>query len=142
MLHSHLHRIWDARFLPLRAALALVVLIGFSLAGHAQGVTEIDVTSAAGQIDAKQVFVLDVREPAEFRDGHIVDAVLIPLGELDKRAAELTAQKDTPVIVVCGSGVRSAQAIRILSKHGFTQLQNLKGGMNAWRKANLPILKS
>ncbi len=106
----------------------------------ADALTEIDVTTAAAQIQDKQVKVLDVREPSEFATGVIQGAMLIPLGQVEKRLAELDGFKDQPMYIVCGSGGRSAQAIKVLSKHGFTKLQNMKGGMNAWRKANLPVV--
>lgn len=107
----------------------------------AQSLPDIDVTTAAQQIQEKQINVLDVREPSEFATGVIPGAILIPLGQVEKRVAELDAFKDQPLYVVCGTGGRSAQAIKVLaSKYGFTQLQNVKGGMNAWRKAKLPLV--
>ena len=101
---------------------------------------EIDVTSAVIQIQEKQIKVLDVREPSEFATGVIQGAMLMPLGQVEKRLAELDGFKNQPIYVVCGSGGRSAQAIKFLSKNGFSQLTNIKGGMNAWRKANLPVV--
>ena len=106
---------------------------------RAQTTVEVDVAKAATQIQETQIKVLDVREPSEFAAGHIKDALLIPLGQVEKRVAELEGFKNQPMIVVCGSGGRSAAAIKVLDKYGFTQLLNLKGGMGAWRKAGLPI---
>lgn len=106
----------------------------------AQALPEVEATVAATQIQEKRIKVLDVREPAEFATGVIQGAVLIPLGQVERRSAELEAFKDQPMYVVCGSGGRSAQAIKLLSKAGFTQLTNIKGGMNAWRKAKLPVV--
>ena len=126
-----------------RWLLATVIGIAGLLVGSialAEALAEIDVTAAAAQIQDKQIKVLDVREPSEFASGVIQGAMLIPLGEVEKRVAELDAFKDQPMLVVCGSGGRSAQAIKVLSKYGFTQLQNIKGGMNAWRKAKLPVV--
>ncbi len=110
-------------------------------AALAQSATEIDVTAAAHLIQEKQVFVLDVREPSEYAQGHIAGSVLIPLGQVNARFAELLQQRDQAMLVVCGSGVRSAAAIRMLSKQGFSRMQNIKGGMDAWRKANLPTVQ-
>jgi rhodanese-related sulfurtransferase len=121
--------------------LVLLLLTMLVPAAFAQGAGEIDVTSAAPLVEQKKLFVLDVREPSEYAAGHIADATLVPLGQLEKHLEELAPQKDQPVLVVCASGGRSAQAVRLLSKNGFTQAQNLKGGMNAWRKADLPIAK-
>lgn len=119
----------------------LFFLASFSSMLAAQSLPEIDVSTAATQLQEKQIKVLDVREPSEFATGIIPGAILIPLGQVEKRVAELDAFKDQPMYVVCGSGGRSAQAIKVLaSKYGFKQLQNIKGGMNAWRKAKLPIV--
>jgi rhodanese-related sulfurtransferase len=83
------------------------------------------------------VQVLDVREPDEFTGplGHIEGAVLIPLGTLPDRVAELS--KDLPVVAVCRSGVRSAHAVRFLEQAGFKRTANLPGGMLRWRAEGL-----
>jgi len=77
--------------------------------------------------------LIDVREPNEFNGpiGRIAGSKLIPLGELVARAAEIA--KDRPVVAVCRSGARSAQAVVILQKAGFTDVANLAGGMLRWR---------
>lgn len=84
------------------------------------------------------VQIVDVREPAEFTGplGHISAARLIPLGELSRRAAELDASR--PVVAVCRSGARSAQAVTLLQKAGFT-VANLAGGMLRWRAGGHPV---
>jgi len=89
---------------------------------------------------AGSVQILDVREPSEFHGalGHIRDAKLIPLGELSKRASEL--DRDRPVVAVCRSGGRSAQAVTILQKAGFGQAANLAGGMLRWRADGHPVI--
>ena len=121
------------------ALIGIATLLSVSIAS-AEALPEIDVAAAAAQIQDEQIKVLDVREPAEFATGVIQGAVLIPLGQVEKRIGELDGLKDRPMLVVCGSGGRSAQAIKVLSKYGFTKLTNIKGGMNAWRKANLPVV--
>ena len=86
----------------------------------------------------KTVQIVDVRNPEEFDGplGHIDGAASIPLGELEGRAQELT--KEIPVVTVCRSGARSAQATAILKKLGFAEVANLSGGMLRWRAQNLP----
>lgn len=81
----------------------------------------------------ERVEVVDVREPAEFEGalGHIRGARLIPLGELQARCAAIS--RDKPVVAVCRSGARSAQAVVMLQKAGFTEVANLAGGMLRWR---------
>jgi sulfur dioxygenase len=83
--------------------------------------------------NAGAVQILDVREPTEFDGplGHIPGAVLIPLGQLPDRVAELYPA--TPVVAVCRSGARSAQATLFLQSAGFEKAANLPGGMLRWR---------
>jgi sulfur dioxygenase len=82
---------------------------------------------------ARQVQIVDVREPEEFSGplGHIRTAKLIPLGALAERAQELA--HDRPIVAVCRSGSRSAQATVILREAGFADAANLAGGMLRWR---------
>ncbi len=92
---------------------------------------------AAGHAGAVQV--VDVREPAEFTGGlgHISGAHLLPLAALGERSAEIDRAK--PVVTVCRSGARSAQALVLLQKSGFAQVANLAGGMLRWRAEGLPF---
>ncbi len=82
--------------------------------------------------------IVDVREVDEFNGplGHIAGSMVVPLGELEGRAGELS--RDRPVVTVCRSGARSAQAIVILKKAGFEDVANLAGGMLRWRAQQLP----
>ncbi|MCL6599784.1 MAG: rhodanese-like domain-containing protein [Alicyclobacillus macrosporangiidus] len=73
---------------------------------------------------------VDVREPGEFRQGHIDGFRNIPLGQLRSRLGEL--DKGKPVVVMCHSGMRSTQAARLLAKQGFMDVRNLSGGISAW----------
>jgi glyoxylase-like metal-dependent hydrolase (beta-lactamase superfamily II)/rhodanese-related sulfurtransferase len=82
---------------------------------------------------ASRLQVVDVRERHEFDGplGRIRGATLMPLAELPKRSAELS--RDRPVVTVCRSGARSAQAALLLQKAGFGDVANLAGGMVRWR---------
>jgi rhodanese-related sulfurtransferase len=83
--------------------------------------------------------VVDVREPAEFNGslGHIDAAVLLPLGSLNERQSSL--RRDKPIVTVCRSGARSAQATVLLAKAGFDKVANLSGGMLRWRAQRFPV---
>lgn len=85
------------------------------------------------------VQIVDVREKDEFDGmlGHIEGASLIPLGALREGAKLL--DKDRPIVTVCRSGARSAQAATLLDREGFTKVANLAGGMLRWRAARLPV---
>lgn len=83
--------------------------------------------------------IVDVREAGEFNGplGHIEGARLVPLGTLAARAGELDAE--VPIVTVCRSGARSAQATVLLKKAGFGKVANLAGGMLRWRAQRYPV---
>lgn len=101
--------------------------------------------STAGLATAREAAValkeggqaLDVREPDEFRAGHLPDAIHIPLGRLPDELARLA--RDRPIVTYCGHGERSATALSLLEASGFETLINLDGGMGAWEAAELPV---
>ncbi len=87
----------------------------------------------------RDVHIVDVREPEEFDGplGHVPGATLVPLGTLTKRVGDL--KKDKPIIAVCRSGARSAQATVLLGKAGFDRVANLSGGMLRWHAQRLAV---
>jgi len=86
----------------------------------------------------KRPLLVDVRQPEEYRSGHIAGSKLIPLGDLSKRIDELP--KDKEIICVCASGSRSRSATKFLVDAGFNAF-DMKGGMFMWQRAQLPIKK-
>jgi glyoxylase-like metal-dependent hydrolase (beta-lactamase superfamily II)/rhodanese-related sulfurtransferase len=106
------------------------------------GVWEIQPTALEEQLAggrADDIQVVDVREAREFGDalGHIRGARLVPLSELAARVGEIDRAR--PVVAVCRSGARSAQATVLLQKSGFVDVANLAGGMLRWRAEALPV---
>lgn len=102
--------------------------------------------SSINQLEPEQVhsllnqspkpFLLDVRTPGEFQNGHIPGAVLIPLDELSARIRRIP--KGREIICICESGSRSSLASRQLSNLGY-QVNNLHGGMNRWQRSGLQV---
>jgi len=80
-------------------------------------------------------FVIDVREPREFKRGHIPDAHLIPLPKLMQNTT--TLPHSYPIVLVDHGGRRSERAAQYLHQQGYTNVQALKGGMTAWKQADL-----
>lgn len=98
-------------------------------------------TAAVNLINRQGARVLDVREDSEWQQGHIPEAVHVPLGKLGERLDELEPYKgsDTPLVVACRSGNRSAMAAVRLRKAGFEAVYNLDGGTLAWQQAGMPF---
>ncbi len=95
------------------------------------------------QIQAKlaekpEPILIDVRQPEEYRSGHISGAKLVPLGNLSKRMKELPPNRE--IICVCQSGSRSQAAAQQLIAAGYSVV-NLKGGMDGWQRAGFPMKK-
>lgn len=82
-------------------------------------------------------FLLDVRTPEEFAQGHIAGAVNIPVQVLDQYLSEIPT--DQPIVLYCRSGNRSNQAMRILQGAGYTDIYDIDGGTIAWAGQNLPL---
>ena len=81
--------------------------------------------------------LVDVREPWEHEEARIPGAILIPLGEIPERIAEIPADRD--VYLHCRLGGRSARATAFLVENGRPRARNVAGGIDAWRGAGLPI---
>ena len=146
-----------ARFLPPVLLAVLILTLAAALAGCSSqgtespagtepaggggtGWTTVDVQTAYDAVSAGDgAQLVDVREPEEWAETGIPEgAVLIPLGDLESRAAsELTSDK--PVYVICRSGNRSQTGSDILAGLGFTQVYNVEGGIHAWQAAGLPV---
>lgn len=88
--------------------------------------------------DGKQVLVVDVRQPEEYREGHIAGSKLIPLGEFSQRVNELPKNKE--IICVCASGSRSRSATKFLVNAGYNAF-DMQGGMFMWQRSKLPVKK-
>ncbi|HKI99451.1 MAG TPA: rhodanese-like domain-containing protein [bacterium] len=89
----------------------------------------------------KDLTVVDVRQKNELHGdlGHIPGSVHIPLDRLFSAGPPSKWKPETPLLVVCRSGARSASAASQLAQMGFTDLYNLQGGMIAWNRAGLPV---
>jgi rhodanese-related sulfurtransferase len=106
-----------------------------------QGTSSIQPYEAALLINHEDAVVLDVREENEYKQGHIINSVHIPLGKLSERIGRLEKYRSRPIITSCASGSRSAQMCSKLRKQGFEKVYNLKGGIYAWQNASLPLTR-
>ena len=87
----------------------------------------------------QHLFVLDVRTPAEYAEGHVPGAVNVPHDQVVSRLAEIPKDKD--VVLYCRSGRRAGLAADVLAAHGYSRLSHLEGDMQAWTEAGRPVQK-
>ena len=97
----------------------------------------VSVTEAKRKLDSGEAIVVDVREPNEWRQGHIAGATLMPLSTLSSGFGSLP--KDREVLLICQSGNRSGVAQGFLARSGFSSAINVQGGMIAWQRHGLPM---
>ncbi|ANF56632.1 rhodanese-like domain-containing protein [Halotalea alkalilenta] len=97
-------------------------------------------SEATRLINREDAIVIDLREPKEFKAGHISGARNIPDARLESRLSELDKFKDKPVILVCKTGQSSAAAAAKLDKAGFTRVTRLRGGISQWQADDLPTV--
>ena len=120
---------------------ALAIILGAVFAvQQLQAADGIDVKQAQS-MSTQGALLLDVREPEEYKAVHAPYAKLIPLGQLSARLPEIAAYKDKPVVVMCRSGRRSAMAVAQLKEAGYTQVSNVKGGIQAWEHDGLEVIR-
>jgi rhodanese-related sulfurtransferase len=119
----------------------LILLIANEVRSRLYGAPQLGPHAATQTLNSEDALVLDVREDREFQQGHIANALHIPLAQLNKRLPELEKYRDRTVVTYCRSGQRSNSAAALLRKHGFASVYNLAGGIAAWQSANLPVTK-
>jgi rhodanese-related sulfurtransferase len=88
------------------------------------------------------IVILDVRTPEEYKSetGHLANAILLPVRELEGRIDELQKYKNNVLLVYCRTGHRSTTAAAILKKHGYN-VRNMEGGITRWNAEHLPTMK-
>lgn len=130
-----------ARHPMLFSALGVVALliVANELHGTLRGgrrLTPVEAVRLSNDRDARFV---DVRTPADFKRGHIIGAVNIPASKIDSSPKELAKLKETPLVVYCALGASAPGVVERLRKQGFEEVYAMRGGINAWQQAGLPI---
>ncbi|MFG3283369.1 rhodanese-like domain-containing protein [Streptomyces sp. NPDC048111] len=104
-----------------------------------RGTARVTPAQARQRITDGDAVLLDVREQVEWRAGHAPGAVHVPLSRLVAGTALPAAAEGRPLVVICRSGHRSQQAAKLLTERGL-DAADVKGGMNAWASAGLPVV--
>ena len=106
----------------------------FSVNAFSQKASTVSVNDFEKNLDTANVQLLDVRKPAEFADGHVKDAVNIPLSELNDPLSMSSIEDEHNVYVHCAGGYRSVIAASMLKKQGIHNIRNVLGGWNKIRQ--------
>jgi rhodanese-related sulfurtransferase len=122
------------------AAAALAVAV-YEVRAQAQAFAGLSPPQAVRLMNQGAI-VLDLRPKAAYDAGHIGDARSVPAAELQSQSESLKKWREKNVITYCETGNSGASSVRALQQMGFTKVFNLQGGVNAWVKDNLPLVKS
>ena len=106
----------------------------------ASGRKNISIKDAVVLINRHPTFLVDVRNAGEFERSRINNSVNIPLDKLAESIDKLKKNSNKTLIIYCQKGFQSAQAVKILNKLGVDSVVSIEGGLEAWRKENLPII--
>jgi rhodanese-related sulfurtransferase len=120
----------------------ILALLLWNLFGSSfSGVAELAPMEAVRKMNHEKAIVLDMRPGKDFTEGHILNSLNIPAENLSEQQNELTKYKDRPLILCCKNESDTMRAGRLLKLQGFNQLYSLKGGLQSWRSANLPLIR-
>ena len=132
------HHNW---YLVLAFALILILLIINELKNKVSGVASVSPQNLVNQINRDDAIVVDIRDKGGYISGHIINAIHIPKASFESSLAKLEKYKAKPVVISCSSGQQAPAVAGVLRKNGFDDVYFLRGGVAAWRQANLPLKK-
>ncbi len=125
---------------PMMVGAFVVLLIALLITEARKAGKSVSSHEATRLVNQDGAVFVDVREKKDFKTGHIVDAVNIPLSKLKERAVEIDKYKAKTVIIVDAMGQHSGSAAKTLKEAGFEQVVRLKGGVSSWQGDNLPLV--
>ena len=122
--------------------IGILMLLLWNLFGNTvSGIRVITPMEVTRMMNHENAVVLDIRSEKDFSGGHILNAINIPADKLQDRKPDLERFKDKPVIITCRFGSDSSRAARILKSFAIDNVHCLKGGIQAWSQANLPLTR-
>ena len=124
-------------------AVAIVsgAMLLWPLVRRGTGGPAVDPSEATHLINREEALVIDVRDPGEYGQGHILGARNVPLTRIVEGVAGVVKRKDRPLVVYCDGGSRSSKAAAALKQQGYSRVASLSGGIGAWQQAGLPVEK-
>jgi rhodanese-related sulfurtransferase len=105
-------------------------------------IREVTIDDVKAKLDRREQFLLvDVREESEYAQDHLPGAIHLGKGVIERDIEERVPKLDSPVVLYCGGGYRSALAADNLQKMGYTNVLSMDGGIRGWREKNLPLTR-
>ncbi|ALE52277.1 sulfurtransferase [Candidatus Thioglobus autotrophicus] len=127
----------DQLFTTITLLVLIALLVGNIVTDKLKKYEDIDANAATSLMDDDNLIILDVREQKERKAGYIDHDIHIPLSKVKSQLDQL--DKNKTILVYCRSGSRSAHIAGLLTRNEYENVYNLKGGIQAWKRAKLPI---
>ncbi|CAC9604240.1 hypothetical protein BHECKSOX_1777 [Bathymodiolus heckerae thiotrophic gill symbiont] len=124
-------------FTTITLIVLIILLIGNIITDKLKKYEDLDATTATALMDDENLIILDVREKKERKNGYINGDMHIPLGDVKNQLDRL--DKNKSILVYCRSGSRSAHIAGLLTRNKYEKVYNLKGGIQAWKRAKMPV---
>lgn len=128
------------------ASLLGVVLFAFiineTIGGHFGSKQEVSAERAVQLINHQEAVVFDVRTEAAFLEGHIIGSEQVTAASLDKKMGNLQKHLKKPIIIATATGQDTGKMVALLKQKGFLQVFVLSGGVQGWKSAGMPLIKS
>lgn len=126
----------------LTGLLVILLILLFLEEAKAKGLTkQLGPAEVVQLINRESAVVIDIRNRDAFKTGHIVGSFNFPQSELEKDFSKLSKYKDRPLVIVYATGQKAGEIMMKLKKQGFTNVQVMSGGINAWTNAQMPLVK-
>ena len=128
-------------YLSLAFMAVLFLFIMMTMSEKMQSFANVTPAQLTQLVNHNNAVVIDTRSESEFANGHIVNAINMPLSELASNNKQVIHLKDKTVIAYCTSGMSSKKACKHLTTSGIEKVFNLSGGINGWINDKLPVVK-
>jgi rhodanese-related sulfurtransferase len=136
------HAVVDRRRAVLRLATWMTVASTAVACGQTQASADaVSLDVARAEHESGRAVLVDIREPDEHATGVAAGARLLPMRQLSQRLAEIAANPDQPVLLICNTQNRSSATLRALRERGYGHVRYVHGGMSEWARRGWPMVK-
>lgn len=119
----------------------VALLIAWIVTEMARGGQSVSPQGLSALVNQQNARVIDIRDPAEFKTGHITGSDNIPYSRISERLEELKKEPDRPIVIICNIGQTAGAVGSQLKTAGLTQVYKLEGGISNWKSQSLPLVK-
>lgn len=128
-------------FLSVAFIIVLIAVLVLELLTKREGVSQIAIAKLTDLVNRENGVVVDLRGRENYKSGHIVGAINIAAADVDRQINKLNKYQNQPLILIDNNGQQALKVVQLLRNKGFEKVYMLNGGMAAWNKEGLPLIK-